>query len=250
MDLKQFFADHPKVALGFSGGTDSAYLLYAALHYGAEVRAYYVKTAFQPQFELDDATRLAKELNADMKVIELDVLSDDTIRNNPADRCYYCKQKIFSALLAEAKKDGFTTIIDGTNASDDAGDRPGMRALKELQVLSPLRLCGITKAEVRALSKEANLFTADKPSYACLATRIPTGVSIDAETLTKVEQAEEALKALGFSDLRVRVFHGAAKLQLPESGIEKALSCYPLIQNELSRYFSDVLLDLQPRKGD
>jgi len=250
MDLKQFFKENPKVALGFSGGTDSAYLLYAALQHGAEVRAYYVKSAFQPQFELEDAYRLAKELNADMKVINLDVLSDETIRANPADRCYYCKQRIFSALLEEAKKDGFTTIIDGTNASDDAGDRPGMRALKELKVLSPLRLCGITKAEVRALSKEANLFTADKPSYACLATRIPTGVAIDAETLNSVEQAEDALRAMGFCDLRVRVFHGAARLQLPESGIEKALSVYPLIQNELSRYFSGVLLDLQPRKGD
>lgn len=173
MELKEFFAAHPKIALAFSGGVDSAYLLYAAKQLGAEVRAYYVKTAFQPQFELDDAKRLVEALHADMTVLLVDILSDTRVAANPANRCYFCKKSIFSSILHAASADGFTTLIDGTNASDDAGDRPGMQALRELKVYSPLRDCGLTKADVRRLSKEAGLFTWNKPAYACLATRIP-----------------------------------------------------------------------------
>lgn len=175
MDLKEFFRQHPKAAIAFSGGVDSSYLLYAALQCGADVRAYYVKGAFQPQFELDDAQRLARDIHAPMTVLRADVLRDETVTANPANRCYYCKKVVFSSIAQAALADGYTVLLDGTNASDDAGDRPGMRALQELQVLSPLRLCGLTKPEIRRLSKEARLFTWDKPAYACLATRIPTG---------------------------------------------------------------------------
>ena len=118
MDLNEFFKEHNKVALAFSGGVDSSYLLYAAINSGAQVRAYYVNAAFQPQFELDDAMRLAKQLNADMKVLTADVLSNETVVKNPSDRCYHCKNVIFNMILAEAKKDGFTVLMDGTNASD------------------------------------------------------------------------------------------------------------------------------------
>ena len=160
MDLNEFFKEHNKVALAFSGGVDSSYLLYAAIKSGAQVRAYYVNAAFQPQFELDDAMRLAKQLNADMKVLTADVLSNETVVKNPSDRCYHCKNVIFNMILAEAKKDGFTVLMDGTNASDAEDDRPGMRALRELCVYSPLRICGLTKTEIRRRSKkEAGLFT-------------------------------------------------------------------------------------------
>ncbi len=162
MDLNEFFKEHNKVALAFSGGVDSSYLLYAAIKSGAQVRAYYVNAAFQPQFELDDAMRLAKQLNADMKVLTADVLSNETVVKNPSDRCYHCKNVIFNMILAEAKKDGFTILMDGTNASDAEDDRPGMRALRELCVYSPLRICGLTKTEIRRRSKEAGLFTWDK----------------------------------------------------------------------------------------
>ena len=139
MDLQQFFKENPRVAIAFSGGVDSSYLLYAALHHGARARAYYVNSAFQPAFELEDARRLAGELNADMKVLPVDVLASETVTANPPDRCYHCKQVIFRTILAAAEADGFTVLLDGTNASDDAGDRPGMRALRELAVRSPLR---------------------------------------------------------------------------------------------------------------
>ena len=247
MELRDFFQECPKVALGFSGGVDSAYLLYAALDHGAQVRPYFIKTAFQPQFELEDARRLCAQLGVELTVVELDVLQIPGVVENPPDRCYHCKRALFGRLRQQAQADGYTVLIDGTNASDDAGDRPGMRALGELSVRSPLRECGITKAQVRALSKEAGLFTWDKPAYACLATRVPTGEAITPETLRKVEAAEEALFSLGYSDLRVRVFHGAARLQLPGQQLEQAAKEREAISQALAPWFDTVLLDLKER---
>ncbi len=247
MTLHEFFQTNPKVALAFSGGVDSAYLLYAALSCGAQVRAYYVKSAFQPQFELDDAIRLATELGADMRVLDVDVLRDPQITANPADRCYYCKNSIFKAILEAAAEDGFSVLMDGTNASDDAGDRPGMRALRELEVRSPLRECGLTKAKVRQLSKEAGLFTWDKPAYACLATRIPTGEKITREKLQRTEQAEDYLFSAGFTDFRVRMMGGAARIQVPEHQLSLLLNKRRELQNEFKKYYSAVLLDLEVR---
>ena len=175
MTLQDFFKQNKNVALAFSGGVDSAYLLYAATAAGCDIHAYYVKSAFQPQFELEDAKSLALELGAKMTVLELDVLSDSVITDNPANRCYHCKKKIFGTILEAAKKDGYELLIDGNNASDDASDRPGMKAVQELNVHSPLRECGMTKEKIRRLSKEAGLITWNKPAYACLATRIPAG---------------------------------------------------------------------------
>ena len=157
MKLTEFFKEHPKVAVAFSGGVDSSYLLYAAKKSGAQVHAYYVKSAFQPQFELDDAKRLAKDISIDMTILPVDILQKDVI-SNPSNRCYYCKRHIFQTIMQQAHQDGYTVLLDGTNASDDSSDRPGMVALKELSVLSPLRLCGLTKAEIRRRSKEAGLF--------------------------------------------------------------------------------------------
>ncbi len=248
MELSDFFRENPRAALAFSGGTDSAYLLYEALQCGAEVRPYYVKTPFQPRFELDDALRLTKELGTELTVIEYDILNDGLVSANPADRCYHCKKKLFGLLLRErAANDGFSLIIDGTNASDDAGDRPGMRALGELCVRSPLRECGLTKAEIRARSKEAGLFTWNKPAYACLATRVPTGRPIERELLQRVEGAESELFALGFTDFRVRLFHEAARIQLPAAQMAAALERRGDILAKLKKYFDTILLDMETR---
>ena len=247
MNLAEFFQENPKAALAFSGGEDSAWLLCAALRCGAQVRAYYVKSPFQPQFELDDALRLAAELGADMKVIEADVLEDKAVADNPPDRCYFCKKRIFASIAREAETDGFHVLIDGTNASDDAGDRPGMRALKELSVRSPLRECGLTKAEIRRLSKEAGLFTWDKPAYACLATRIPSGTTITKEALAKTEAAEGYLFSLGFCDFRIRMMGDAARIQMPEPQLRRVLEKREEILGELKKYYPAVLLDLEVR---
>lgn len=243
MTLQEYFADHPRLALAFSGGTDSAYLLYAARQCGARIQPYFANSAFQPAFELADARRLCEQMDLPLRVVELDVLSVPHVAENPADRCYWCKQAIFSALIAAALTDGYEEIADGTNASDRVDDRPGMRALRELSVLSPLRECGLTKAEVRRLSREAGLFTADKPSYACLATRVPEGETITAEKLLKVERAESALFRLGYSDLRVRLRGAGALLQLPTAQLERARAGWEAIQAALSGEFTEIKLD-------
>mgnify|MGYP000977730922 CR=1 FL=1 len=247
MKLNDFFIEHPKVAVAFSGGVDSAYLLYSAKQNGAKVRAYYVKSAFQPQFELDDALRLAGELDVPMRILTVDVLSSAAIVNNPPDRCYYCKRMIFETIVKAAAEDGFSVLLDGTNASDDAGDRPGMRAIRELSVLSPLRECGLTKPEIRQFSKEAGLFTWDKPAYACLATRIPAGETMTEEKLKATEAAEDFLFSLGLKDFRVRRMGDAAKIQVPDTQIGKVIENREIILAELRKHYSAVLLDLEVR---
>ena len=241
MTLHEFFELNPKAALAFSGGVDSAYLLHAAREAGADVKPYFIKTPFQPAFELEDAKRLAPDLT----VLELDILSCDHVSDNPKDRCYHCKKAMFSCLKAQAEADGYPVLLDGTNASDSWDDRPGMRALEELGVLSPLRLCGLTKDEIRRRSRAAGLFTWDKPAYACLATRVPTGKEITTELLQKVEKSEEVLIKMGYKDLRIRLFSGAARVQLRENQLLKADIF--AIREALSPYFDEILLDLRGR---
>ena len=248
MNLSDFFRLHPKVAVAFSGGVDSAYLLYAAGQSGAQVRAYYVQSAFQPRFECRDAVRLAEELGVPLRILSVDVLAEETVAANPPDRCYHCKQMIFRTILTAAKEDGFATLLDGTNASDDADDRPGMRALRELAVLSPLRECGLTKAEIRRLAREAGLFLWNKPAYACLATRVPTGEQITREKLEATEAAEDFLFSLGFSDFRVRRMNGAARIQVPAEQTGRVLENREKITAVLKQYYTAVLLDLEARE--
>ena len=247
MELKEFFEKYPRAALGFSGGVDSAYLLYVGKKYGADIRPYFIKTAFQPEFELRDAIRLAKELDVELTVIRHDILAEERVAENPADRCYYCKSALFHALKKQAVEDGYNVLLDGTNASDEASDRPGMKAIRELEVLSPLRECGLTKGEIRRLSREAGLFTWEKPSYACLATRVPAGNPLTAEILAKIEKGEDTLTAMGFSDFRIRVFHDAARLQLPESQLKLAVQKREELLKILKPHFPTVLLDLETR---
>lgn len=249
MNLTEFFKENPKIALGFSGGVDSSYLLYAAAQCGADIKPYFIKTAFQPEFELEDARRLAKQVGVELTVISHEILSHEEVAKNPVNRCYYCKTALFGLLKERAVADGYTVLIDGTNASDDAGDRPGMRALKEMQVRSPLRECGLTKTEIRRLSKEAGLFTWDKPAYACLATRIQSGTRIEMEMLKKVEYAEGELFRMGYTDFRVRVFHGAARLQFQPEDMLRAIEQRKEIREQLAPWFDTVLLDMKGRES-
>ncbi len=249
MELSQFFGAYPSGALAFSGGVDSSLLVWAAAKYGRDWRAYYVQAAFQPAFERKDAERIAAQCGLPMTVIEADVLSDPVITANPPDRCYYCKQKIFGTILSQARQDGYTLVIDGTNASDDMNDRPGMRALKEMHVISPLRECGLTKADVRKMSREAGLFTWNKPAYACLATRIPSGTPITEDMLRRVERSEHALTEMGFSDLRVRARGTLALIQFPEEQISRALQQRKEILARLGSDFSEAAIDLKTRRS-
>lgn len=247
MNLQDFFTENPKCAIAFSGGVDSAYLLYVGKKYGADIQAYYVRTPFQPNFEYADALTLCDKMNINLKTIEYDVLSERIIADNPQNRCYYCKKSLFSQLTEQSQKDGYNLIIDGTNASDNADDRPGMKALEELSVRSPLRECGLTKDKIRELSRKAGLFVWNKPAYACLATRIPTGTHITKELLNRVEHSEDRLMSMGFSDFRVRVFDNCARLQMKENQFIQAAEQRKCISEKLRPYFDAVFLDMEVR---
>ena len=248
MQLNDYFQQHPQAALGLSGGVDSAYLLWAGCSAGARLRPYFVQTPFQPAFELRDAQALCRVLGVELTVIPLDVLALPAVATNPADRCYHCKKALFGALARRAAADGFSLLLDGTNASDDAGDRPGMRALQEMQVQSPLRLCGVTKEMVRQGARRAGLAVHAKPAYACLATRVPAGQPLTGSLLGRIEAAEAALFRLGFVDFRVRVYADAARIQLPADQWPRLLEQNQAVRKALAPYFEPVLLDLVPRQ--
>ena len=169
-------------------------------------------------------------------------------------QAFCCKKHIFSAICRAATADGYKTILDGTNASDAEDDRPGMRALREAgrvaaddAAAAPLRECGLTKADIRRFAREAELFTWNKPAYACLATRIPPGELITKNKLHSVEAAENFLFSLGFSDFRVRSVNGTAKLQLKAGQFDELFKQREHVLNELRQYFDAVTLDLEPR---
>ena len=250
MTLKEYFKENSEAAVAFSGGSDSAYLLYAAKKYAKRVCGYFVKSEFVPEFELKDAERFCQEYGIPIRVIDTHILDRKEITENSSERCYYCKKYIFELIKKSADADGFKLLIDGTNASDDVEERPGMRALGELKVCSPLRLCGLTKTDIRSLSAEEGLFTADIPSYACLATRIPERTSITKEILNKTEICEDYLRSKGFRDFRIRYCDGGAKLQLTDEDFERAVNLRGEITAELRKYYTDVLLDMLPRKAE
>lgn len=247
MTLQEFFTENPVVALAYSGGVDSSYLLYEAKKHCKRVGVYTARTAFVPAFELEEAEELAQKLGVPVTFLDLDPLSVPGAVANGPDRCYHCKIAVFTNIIAKAKEDGFPLVIDGTNASDDASDRPGMKALQELGVRSPLRECGITKAQVRKASKEAGLFTWDKPAYACLATRVPTGTPITKYALERIEKGEKALFDLGFTDFRLRLMGSYARLQFNKAQIERAFAERESIIAALDGLFEGITLDLQPR---
>lgn len=195
--LEMYLLREPKLAVAFSGGCDSSLLLAAAKLAGCEVHAYLVKTAFQPAFELADARAVADALDVPLTVVEADVLADGAICANPPDRCYRCKRFIFQEVRAAAAADGFTVIVDGTNASDDPARRPGFKALAEAGVVSPLRRAGMTKANVRhvlaGLEERFGLapgaLMAAKPSFPCLAVYVPEGEPITEASLAEAARA-------------------------------------------------------------
>lgn len=248
MTIQEFFQAHPVAAVAFSGGVDSTWLLHEAAACARRTAAYYVRTPFQPDFELEDAQGAAEGLGVPLTVLDFDILTVPEAAANPPDRCYYCKRALFTLLTDLAKADGFPVVLDGSNASDDAGDRPGMRALRELGVLSPLRDCGVTKAEIRQQARAAGLTVWSKPSYACLATRIPAGTPITARDLSRVAEGEGALMALGLRDFRLRLRGEDGLLQVREEQQELARKLLADPPAALSRNFRAVTLDKTPRE--
>lgn len=210
--------------IAFSGGVDSTYLLYKTIQVlGSRVLAVTVHSQLHTVEEADLAEKLARSLGAKHLVAALDLLALPEVVNNLPERCYSCKKQIFGRLKDIASERGFETVFEGTNADDSADDRPGLRALKELGVQSPLHDAGLTKDEIRLLSKNAGLETWLKPSAACLATRFPRGEQITSGCLKKVADAESFLRKLGLKgDLRVRV-HGGNLARIEISDKDKDL---------------------------
>ena len=248
MDFVSYFRNNPKIAIAFSGGVDSAYLLYLASKYAKEVHAYYVKTEFQPDFELKDAKQLADHCGVPLTVLPLSQLSQAEICANNGQRCYYCKRRILTAIAEAAQTDGFHLLADGSNADDREDDRPGFRALRELGVCSPLRELELSKLQIRKASKEAGLFTHDKPAYACLATRISTGEAITLEKLQVTQEAESFLHSLGFRDFRIRWNAGTAKLQIKEEQFPLYYEKESEILSKLNTLYKYVLPHPEVRK--
>ena len=188
--LRAFFKEHSRVALAYSGGCDSVFLLACARACRVEVHPFTIDTAFQYDFEADDACLAAAQLGSTTETIELDIFEHLEVIMNPPDRCYHCKRVIFQALFDAARKIGIDVVIDGTNATDDPARRPGFRAIEEFGVRSPLRDAGLTKDQIRDLSRKMGLLTADKPNYSCLATRVEVGQQITPELLDSFVQED------------------------------------------------------------
>lgn len=248
--LKNFIQQYEKVVIAFSGGVDSSFLLKAASDaLGPEnVIAVTLKAAVNPESEITEAIRLAEQAGVKHIVIAADVFSIPGFRENPPERCYICKKAIFSRIIDEARQNGISIIFDGTNADDVNDYRPGMKALEELGIISPLRECGLGKNEIREYSKEYGIKTWDKPSMACLASRVPYNEPITEEKLLMVGKAEELLQLLGFRQFRVRCHGSIARIEIAPEEMTNIFDMNIIkgINEKLKGIgFSYVTLDLQ-----
>lgn len=214
--LKSIIKNLSSVVVAFSGGVDSTFLLKVCLDtLGYEkVLAVTAKSATYPISELQDAEKLARMLGARHKIIESEELDIPGFSDNPPERCYYCKKELFGKLLDIAREENINFVVDGSNFDDTGDFRPGMRAVAELGIRSPLKESGLKKDDIRFLSREMGLPTWNKPSFACLSSRFPYGEKITREKLNRVARAEEVLRELGFTQYRVRSHGDIARIEV------------------------------------
>ena len=237
------------LCVAFSGGVDSTLLLClakeAADSAGEPLRAVLFCTQLHPPADRDAAERSAKQIGVEMDVIEVDELSRPEISHNPPDRCYHCKKLLFETLKSFAAEHGLAHAADGTNADDLLEYRPGLRALKELGIESPLAECGLTKDDVRRLAGEKGLQAKNKPASPCLATRLPYGTKLEAGLLTRIAQGEELLHREGFPICRLRVHGDVVRLEIPREDFVRLEACEGLVQKLKALGFSYITLDLE-----
>lgn len=225
-NLFKVIKGYGRIAIAYSGGVDSTFLLEAAVRVlGAEnVMAVTVFSAVNPGGEEVEAVEFAKSLGVTQRTIEADVFTIPHFKENPEDRCYYCKTEVFGSVKKAANEMGFKYVVDGTNTDDDGDYRPGMRAVKELDVKSPLKEAGFGKKEIRECSKLWGLYTSERPSMACLASRIPYGDEITLEKLKITEKTEMLIRELGFKQIRVRNHGNIARVEISPLEMPKALN--------------------------
>lgn len=247
--LKNRIASEGKAAVAFSGGVDSVFLLYAAWEaLGDGVLALTVSLHATPERELHEAEAFCRKQGIRHRVEPIDEFTIEGFADNPPDRCYLCKRELFRRMQKAAREEGAGVLMEGSNLDDQGDYRPGLRALSELGIRSPLKEAGFTKAEIREMSKKLGLATFDKPSMACLASRFAYGEKITPGKMKMVEQAEEYLAELGFVQRRVRMHGDLARIELLPDDILRIMEeeRYQKVQKRLAELgFSYVTLDLK-----
>jgi uncharacterized protein len=239
--LKSLLRECGRMLVAYSGGVDSVFLAKVAHDaLGADALAVIADSPSLPRRELQDALNLAEQFGFPVRVIQTQEMADENYTSNPANRCYFCKSELFEKLAAIARAEGWQTIAYGENASDIGDYRPGAQAAAEFQAKAPMKQVGLTKAEIRELSAQLGLPTADKPQMACLSSRIPYGEPVTTEALAMIEAAENVLRDAGFFDVRVR-HHEAGTSKSGSRKPKLYLARIEVGADELSQLFGDQL---------
>ncbi len=250
--LKEYLKEQLKHGgvVAFSGGVDSTVILKIAAdiskEYGYAVYAVTFETRLHPKADLENSQSIAKELEIPHHIVEIDELTNEKILQNPVDRCYHCKKQLFVELVNFAEKHNLGVVLDGTNYDDLSQYRPGIKALGELGVVSPLARLSIDKATVRAMASELGLKVSNRPSAPCLATRIPYNTKLDFTILEMIDKGENYLKNIGFPINRIRLHGDIARIELPKDIITQALELREdIIENLKKLGFVYITIDLE-----
>jgi len=235
-ELLSILQEYRKTAIAFSSGVDSTFLLKAAKQaLGDQVLALTARSCFFPEKESKESAAFCNKEDIRQIFIDIDEFSIPEIKDNPPNRCYICKRALFTQFIKTANENDFNTVCEGSNVDDMSDYRPGLKAIAELDIKSPLRQANLSKAEIRALSKELGLNTWSKPSFACLASRFPYGESISKKALKQVEQAEILLEKHGFRQFRVRIHNTLARIEVLPEDFEHLIKVREEIYSEFHR---------------